>query len=32
MGEYAQFLGMILWTDETTLKLNGTVNLHKSVF
>jgi hypothetical protein len=32
VGEDAQFLGMIVWTDEATFKLNGTVNWHNCVY
>jgi hypothetical protein len=28
VGEGAQFLSMIVWTDEATYDLNGTVNRH----
>jgi hypothetical protein len=31
VGEDAQFLGMVVWTDEATFKLNGTVNRHNCV-
>jgi hypothetical protein len=31
VGEDAQFLGMIVSTDEATFKLNGTVNRHNYV-
>jgi hypothetical protein len=32
VGEYAQLLGMIVWTDEVTFKLNGTLNQHNCVY
>jgi hypothetical protein len=32
VGEDAQFLGVIVWTDEATFKLNGTVNWHSCVY
>jgi hypothetical protein len=32
MGEDAQFLSMIVWTDGVTFKLNGTVNWHNCVY
>jgi hypothetical protein len=31
MGEEAQFLGAIVWTDEETFKLNGTMKRHNYV-
>jgi hypothetical protein len=32
VGEDAQFLGIIIWTDEATFKLNGTMNWHNYAY